>query len=105
MRRLAGVIVLAALAVAPAVTQPPVRIWTTPTPPTREVLDRLNLTLAWRVKLPTEGRRDGFASIQLVPGKGNNQIFVQTLRGLVLCLDAETGDTLWSTPVGLPYQA
>jgi len=31
------------------------------------VLDKLSLNMAWRVKLPTEGARDGFASIQLAP--------------------------------------
>src|SRR5262245_57165373 len=97
-------LLLVAMATA-ALGQEP-RIYTTPKPPSREVLDRLSLTQAWRVKIPTEGHRDGFLSIQVIPGKtpkARAQIIVQLLSGAVLLLDAETGDTLWRSPTGEPY--
>jgi outer membrane protein assembly factor BamB len=93
-------VVLGALIVTAATAQPPVRFYTNPSPPPREVLDRLNLTLAWSVKLPTDGRPDGLATIQMISGGAREKLLVQTRRGLVVLLDAETGDTLWRTQVG-----
>lgn len=104
MRRFGISLLLVIVCLVPAVGQAPLRIYTRPEPPSRDVLDRLNLTLAWRTKVPTDGRRDGIASIQLFPGKTHNQLFVQTLSGHVVAMDAENGDTLWRTPVGSPYQ-
>src|ERR1051325_6267762 len=87
------VLVLPTLALA----QPdPIRVYTTPAPLSRDALYRLNLTQAWRVKIPTDGRRDGLFSVQIIPGKDpakdNPQLVVQTLSGTVTLLDAETGD-------------
>jgi outer membrane protein assembly factor BamB len=101
---MAAAIVLAALVVTAATTQPPLRRYTTPRLPPREVLDRLSLTLAWSVKLPTEGTQDGLFSVQLLPANGHDELLVQTRRGLVILLDATTGDTLWRTYAGKPYE-
>jgi outer membrane protein assembly factor BamB len=96
--------------IVPAITlaQPEaIRVYTTPAAPSRDALYRLNLTQAWKTRVPTQGRRDGLFSVQIIPGKDalqdNPQLVVQTLSGAVILLDAETGDTLWRTSVGVPY--
>lgn len=76
------------------------RIYSTPVPPNREVLDRLNLRLAWSSHVPMDGMRDGLLAIRLT-GK---TLLVQTRSGLVSQIDAETGKTLWRTRVGDPYR-
>jgi outer membrane protein assembly factor BamB len=75
------------------------RTYTTPWPPPRDVLDRLNLKMAWRNYVPMDGRRDGLSSVQL----HGNDLLVQTRSGLVALMDAETGVIRWRTRVGLPY--
>ena len=87
-----------------AFAQAPIRVYTTPTSPPHEHLERLSLQQAWRIRLKTDGQRDGLATIQLMPGKDGNQLLVQTIAGQVFAVDAESGATLWSTPVGRPYQ-
>ena len=84
-------------------TQQPIRLYTTPTPPSREVLEKLSLDLAWRVKLPTAGRRDGIYSVQIAPGKPRMQLLVQTHQGVLFALDAEKGDILWQVQLGSEY--
>jgi outer membrane protein assembly factor BamB len=79
----------------------PERIYSNPNVPSREVLDRLNLQLAWRGFLPMDGRRDGFFSLQ-VAGK---DLLVQTRSGQIAVLDAETGQSRWRTRVGKAYGA
>lgn len=83
------------------------RTYTTPTPPLRDVLDRLNLKVAWSARLRTDGRRDGFFTLQILPGrdpaKDTPQLLAQTFHGSVVLLDCETGDVLWRTEVGQPY--
>jgi outer membrane protein assembly factor BamB len=74
--------------------------YTTPEPPAREVLDRLNLRLAWRAYVPMDGRRDALESIRLT-GKS---LLIQTRSGLVTQLDAETGQVNWRNRVGNAYQ-
>jgi outer membrane protein assembly factor BamB len=76
------------------------RVYTRPIPPPAEMLRRLNLTLAWSRYVPTEGTRDGLATVQL----DGRDLFVQTYRGLVVRLDAETGVIRWRTLVGIPYR-
>lgn len=78
-----------------------VRIFTRPSSPPRDVLRRLALTEAWKVKLPTEGMNDGFYSLQIIPSKGRAQIVAQTFGGAVFLVDAETGDVLWRTQAGV----
>jgi outer membrane protein assembly factor BamB len=76
------------------------KLFSCPDLPSREVLDRLNLKMAWKHYVPMDGRRDGFASIQI----DGNDVIAQTRSGLVTLLDAETGKTRWRTRVGKPYR-
>jgi outer membrane protein assembly factor BamB len=86
---------LAALAgcglAAPAAAQSTVR--TSAGYPSREALDRLNLAVEWAVFLPIDGQRDSIQSVQPVDG---HQMFVQTRSGLLLAVDARTGERQWS---------
>ncbi len=88
------------LTAAVAVAQFPAQEFTRPTVPPREVLERLNLKLGWRVYVPTEGRRDGLVHVE----NTGTEILVQTRSGLVTLLDAETGRALWRTRVGQPFR-
>ncbi len=96
-----GVLLIGAVVTA----QGPIRLYTQPPVPNPEILDRLNLKLAWRTYLPTEGRRDGIFSVQiperLQPPGG--LVLVQTRSATVIALDSATGATLWRTRVGTPY--
>jgi outer membrane protein assembly factor BamB len=104
MNKLAGAVALLVLTVLLVRAQPPEpirgRFYTTPSVPPREVLDKLNLKLAWRVFVPCDGRRDGIFSVQVLP----EQILVQTYRGTVTALDPRTGAAQWRTHVGGTYQ-
>jgi len=82
-----------------------VRIHTNPQVPSLDTLDRLDLTMAWHTKVPVDGTRDGFYSLQLIPGKSFTLLLAQTFKRSVIAINAETGDTLWRTPVGLPYRS
>ena len=75
------------LAVAAVASNDPERLWSQPAVPSRNALDRLNLDLAWAVYVPMDGKRDGFASIQL----DGNQLIAQTRSGMITVLDAENG--------------
>ena len=106
MRRLAcamlGAMLVAAGLAAPSAAQDPrVRTYSTPLPPPREVLDRLNLQMAWRGYVPMDGRHDGLATVQL----HGSDLYVQTRSGLVTLIDAETGVPRWKTRVGRAYVA
>jgi PQQ-like domain len=85
-------------------SQDQVREYTSPKLPPRDVLDRLSLKMAWHLKLRTDGKRDGFVSVQVIPGpkpsKDRAQLLVQTFYGSVILLDSETGDILWRTDTG-----
>jgi outer membrane protein assembly factor BamB len=100
MKRFACVGLAMALACAAAVSQERDLVWSAPLAPSRDVLDRLNLKLAWTAAVLSEGRRDGVATVQLT----GRHLLVQTRSGLVTALDAETGQTRWRTRVGRPYQ-
>ena len=62
-------------------------------------LDRLSLTVAWRLYLPVADRSDGIASVQ----PADDQVFVQLRSGRVIAIQAEfnpktyrkAGDVLW----------
>ncbi|MCI0643242.1 MAG: PQQ-like beta-propeller repeat protein [Gemmataceae bacterium] len=103
MKKHLAAIGLIVLTVTIAWPQDGVRLFTRPSTPSREVLDRLGLTLGWKARVPVEGMRDGFFTLQLLPGNDQPQLVVQTLAGSVVLLDAETGDTLWRTSVADPY--
>jgi outer membrane protein assembly factor BamB len=102
MRRLAyGLLGTVLVAANLAAQQPRSTFYTTPLPPPREVLDRLNLQMSWRGYVPMDGRQDGLVTVQL----HGPDLYVQTRSGLVTLLDAETGVARWRTRVGRPYVA
>ena len=76
MRAIAGgslVLTLALLAAA-ADDDPRTRLYTSPSPPPRAMLDRLNLVTAWRALVPMDSTRDRFES---VPGRVDRSIACQ----------------------------
>jgi outer membrane protein assembly factor BamB len=75
-------------------------ILTRPDPPPRELLDRLNLRMAWRAHVPIDGERDGLAHVQVL----GRDLLVQTRGGLIILIDAETGETRWRNRAGVPYR-
>jgi outer membrane protein assembly factor BamB len=75
------------------------RVYTQPSIPSREALDRLNLKLAWRTYLPTDRRRDGIYSVQLA----DDQVLVQTRSGMITALSAADGSTLWRANFDVAY--
>jgi outer membrane protein assembly factor BamB len=98
MKRLAAIAVAGGLAAATASAQY-ARVYTRPTPPPTEVLDRLNLRLGWRTAVPTAGYRDGIATIQHL----GDLVIVQTVSGSITAIDPVTGAAKWRASVGLPY--
>lgn len=85
---------------AAALAQNANRVYTSPGVPSREALDRLHLKMAWRAYVPTDHRRDGLYSVQLV----DDQIFVQTRSGTVVALNARDGVVQWQTTFDVPYR-
>jgi len=104
MNKLPIAILLLGALVAPLTAQDIPRLYTDPELPARDALDRLRLKTAWTAKLPTDGRRDGFYTIQLVPRKNGHELLIQTRSGAVMAVDAETGRVRWSTRVGVPFR-
>jgi outer membrane protein assembly factor BamB len=95
----AGLVILGTVAVS-AKAQDDRKLYTRPTLPSPRVLSRLNLKLAWRLYVPTDGRRDGLFSVQIL----GDQVVVQTRSGTIAVYNAETGYQLWRTPVGRAYR-
>lgn len=75
-------------------------IYTQPDIPSQEALDRLNMKMVWRAFSPMEGRRDGYHDIQIL----DNHVVAQTRSGTVVLFHGSTGETLWKTNFGKPYQ-
>ena len=75
------------------------RIYSRPEIPSKEALDRLNLRLAWRAYVPTDGGRDALVRVEL----NGKDLIVLTRSGTVQRMDAETGRVHWRTTVGKPY--
>ena len=75
------------------------QVYTTPSLPSREVLDRLNLRMAWYAHVPMEGRRDGLVSVQV----NNGQVLALTRGGCLCAFDAETGRQQWRVTVGKAF--
>jgi outer membrane protein assembly factor BamB len=82
--------------------QAPYKIRTNPKLPMRDALERMNLLIAWNTRVLVDGNRDGVYSMQILPGNPN-QLCVQTFKGIVYLYDADNGDLLWKTQVGVPY--
>jgi outer membrane protein assembly factor BamB len=93
------------LTFAVAMSQDEVRLHTNPKAPPKDVLEKLNLKQTWHIKVPVDGLRDGFYSLQLIPGPKFTLLLAQTYQGAVVAINADTGNTLWRTSVGLAYQA
>ncbi len=106
MKRLLLLLLTILLTAQPAAGQLHSHLYTRPRIPSRDVLERLNLTLAWALHVPTENTKDGIATFQLLPDEGNGEVLIQTRAGIIQLVDAETGDLKWRTPVGgMPYDA
>lgn len=88
-------------ALSPAQEPSRTELYSQPVPPPRELLDRLNLQMSFRVYVPMDGRKDGLATVQL----HGRDLLVQTRSGLVTLMDAETGAALWRQRVGRSYVA
>ncbi len=84
-------------------------LYSAPPLPSADVLERLNLKLAWTAFAPVENRRDGLLSVQVAPiridGKPQMRLLVQTRSGVVVEFDGETGQQLWRLRVGNPGTA
>lgn len=99
MRSSASAVVAILLAATTAGAQNLSRVQTHPTIPAPETLDRLNLKLGWRTYVPMDGTRDSIFSVQ----NTGDQLLIQTRSGLVMAVDAATGQTQWQARVGRPY--
>ncbi|HZZ80091.1 MAG TPA: PQQ-binding-like beta-propeller repeat protein [Gemmataceae bacterium] len=91
------------LLMAGVFAQTPYRVYTSPKLPQRDALERMNLVMAWNARVRVDGNRDGVFSVQLIPGDKQNQLVVQTNKGAVYLYDADNGDLLWKTEVGVPF--
>ena len=76
------------------------RVFSQPEIPSQEVLDRLNLKMMWRAFSPMEGKRDGYHDIQI----SENQVIAQTRSGTIVVFNSETGEVIWKSHFGKPYQ-
>lgn len=76
------------------------KIYTQPEIPSQEILDRLNLKMLWRAFSPMEGKRDGYHDIQIA----DSQVIAQTRSGTIVVFNSETGEVIWKTNFGKPYQ-
>src|SRR5947208_450418 len=102
MKKMLFAMALVFLAFASAHSQAPYKVRTNPKLPMREALDRMNLVIAWNTRVQVDGNRDGVFSVQVIPGSPN-QLVVQTYKGAVYLYDADNGDLVWKTQVGVPY--
>src|SRR5262249_28964536 len=87
IEKLVGAVAFVVLTATTVAGQGRSQLYTQPAVPPEEALHRLNLKLAWQVHVPTEGRRDGLFSVQVL----EKQVLVQTRGGVVIALDAATG--------------
>jgi len=93
-RSAAAAILLTALArPAPAQVN---NVYSRAVPPDKTALERLNLKIEWTANIPVEGRRDSLTQVQTI----GDQIFVQTRTGLLVALDARTGQVQWFVQLG-----
>jgi outer membrane protein assembly factor BamB len=102
MKRYAGALSAVLVAVAVVAGQENLaRLYSHPLTPPDEALERLHLKLAWRSYIPTDGRRDGLLSVQVL----NDQVLVQTRSGMLVALNPADGSAQWRVAIGLPYRA
>jgi outer membrane protein assembly factor BamB len=102
MKRYAGALSAVLVAAAVVVGQENLaRLYSHPLTPPDEALERLHLKVAWRTYIPTDGRRDGLLSVQIL----SDQILVQTRSGVLVALNPADGSAQWRAAFGLPYRA
>lgn len=65
-------------------------------PPDAAAIQRLNLRTEWTLYLPVDNKRDPIATVQTI----DDQLFVQTKTGLLIAIDAKTGQLQWSAMLG-----
>jgi outer membrane protein assembly factor BamB len=104
MKKTLGLVALFVAAAVALGQEGTIRIHTKPVLPSLETLDRLNLKMAWKIKVPMDGLRDGFFTLQLFPGTSAPLLLAQTYQGAVVAINAETGEILWRTLIGRPYE-
>lgn len=97
--------VLVVILIFPLWGQTPYKVLTRPTAPPRDVLHKLGLVKGWHTHVPGLRSRDGFYSVQIIPGERHPQLVLQTFSGEVILLDGETGDILWRNHPGTAYWA
>lgn len=65
-------------------------------PPEKSLIERLNLKSEWAINLPIDGRKDSITLAQTI----DDQLFIQTRRGLLVAIDMLTGRVQWSAQLG-----
>lgn len=100
MKQILGSCLAALILSQGALAQIRERVYSDPSLPPREALDRMRLVQAWYTVVPVGGRRDGLLSVQV----SGPDILVQTRSGIVSRIDAETGRVHWRVLAGKPYE-
>lgn len=100
MKKTIGFVALLGSIICTVVLAQETKVFTRPAVPSREALEPLNLKLAWRVYIPTDGQKDGIYSVQML----GQQVIVQTRSGAVVALNALDGTTQWRARFGLAYK-
>jgi outer membrane protein assembly factor BamB len=100
MRYFAPILAAALLISASASAQDPTKLYSQPSVPDTETLERLNLKQEWRAFIPMDGRRDSVFSMQ----SAGDLILVQTRSGLICAIEPETGRFRWQKRVGQAYR-
>jgi outer membrane protein assembly factor BamB len=67
------------------------RLYSRPEVPSQAALDRLNLRMAWRTYVPTDGPRDAISTVQVL----EDQILLRMRSGMIVALNPEDGTTQW----------
>src|SRR5262245_4846174 len=100
MRSLSAIALTFLFTAFPLRAQQWTQLQTRPGPPSSDVLDRLNLKMAWSAHVPTSGSRDGIFTVQVF----DDQILVQMRSGTLTAIRVNDGSIQWSVPVGEPYR-
>lgn len=66
-------------------------------PPEKALIERINLKREWLVNLPIDGRKDAVSVVQTL----DDQLFVQTSKGLLVAIDILSGRIQWSVQLGI----
>lgn len=93
-------VAVALLLAAASLAQERSRLYSHPLVPPPEVLDRLNLRLAWRTVIPTLGKCDGIFSVQIL----EDLILVQDVSGAITAINPADGSQVWHTVFGVPFR-